>query len=240
MKDSHKAIIDLSDKTRTAVEIGAIVGLSTRQVRKLQKKYGLPTRLSGALLGEKNHQFLCGRRIDRDGYALVSAPTGHPYARTRPDRYTGIILQHRLIMEEKLGRYLMPVEVVDHIDEITLHNDPLNLRLFDKNADHLSSTTTGKPHQVSTAGHQNIGTRSDLGQVYQPVNSYDQRKKLGEIRLQQILLAALSLGIDSPHLLGTHRYLDDIQIDYASHSSLERALADLYLKWERDHQWLKS
>lgn len=237
MYENRDKIIALSDGIRSSAEIAEIVGLSQRYVGKVMGKLDLPRLPPGAPHGEKNHQFVTGRRIDPDGYALVSAPMGHPHIRIRPDRKTGIILQHRLIMEQKIGRYLTQTEVVDHIDGLTLHNDQSNLRVFEKNSDHLKTTITGKPHRVSKKGYQNIGTRTDRGLKCQPVDSYGQRRKLGEIRLQQILLAALSLGIDSPHLLGTHRYMDDIQIDYSSHSSLERALNSLLLKWEQDHQW---
>ena len=66
------------------------------------------------------------------------------------------------------------------------------------------------------------------------IDMYRQRKERGEIRLRQILLAALSLGIDSPYLLGTHHHLQKAGIDHSSRSNLERALADLYERWGWD------
>lgn len=39
-------------------------------------------------------------------------------------------------MEEKIGRYLEPEEVVHHIDENKKNNDPDNLMLFENDAAH--------------------------------------------------------------------------------------------------------
>jgi hypothetical protein len=40
-----------------------------------------------------------------------------------------MIAEHRLVMEEYLGRYLDPEEIPHHIDEIKDHNDIENLEL---------------------------------------------------------------------------------------------------------------
>jgi hypothetical protein len=157
--------------------------------------------------------------VDLDGYVLLQ---------TRPTR----VSEHRKVAEEMLGRPLLPEEVVDHIDGITIHNDPSNLRVFPTNGAHLSATLSGTPRRWSEKGRRNIGVRSDLGKAYQRVDTYNLRKKSGDVRLQQILLAMLSLGTDSHYLLGTHHYLEKAQIDYSSRSKIEHALAYLYKKWE--------
>jgi hypothetical protein len=138
-------------------------------------------------------------------------------------------------MEQKLGRYLRPEEVVDHVDGLTLHNDPKNLRLFASNADHLTATLSGHAPKLSKAGRRNTGKRTDLGAKIQPVDMYHARRKRGDVRLRQILLAALSLGTDSPYLLGSSHHTTKAGIDLSSRSTIERALADLYAKWEEGH-----
>jgi hypothetical protein len=65
-----------------------------------------------------------------NGYISVTIPE-HPHADKK-----GRVYQHRLVMEEKIGRYLLPEEVVHHIDEDKQNNHPDNLMLFDNDAEH--------------------------------------------------------------------------------------------------------
>ena len=224
----------LCDGVRTSVEIAQHVGLSPRYVRRIMKNHNLPRRKEGGGPGILNHQFQTGRRIDLDGYVLVTVPSDHPYARQRTKRATKLMYEHRWVMEQKLGRYLLPEEIVDHVDGLTLHNAPTNLRLFASNADHLRETLTGLAPQWSLAGKKNILERFAPPSDRQLVDTRRQHKKSGDVRLRQILLAALSLGIDSPYLLGTTHHTSKAQIDMSSHSTIERALAYLSQRWEAD------
>jgi hypothetical protein len=234
MNANTERIISLYDGTRSSIEIAQIVGLSPRYVRKIAIKFSLPRLGEGGRHGEKNHQFVSGRRIDFDGYVMVTAPEDHPYARLRSLRLAKTIFEHRLVMEQGLGRYLLPTEVVDHIDGLTLHNDPANLRLFQKNGDHLRETITGLPKRISVSGIRNIKTRFDQPEDWKLVDTFYQRRARGDVRLRQILLAALKLGIDSPFLLGTSHHLKKAQIDCSSRSKIEHALAELNQRWELD------
>jgi len=231
MNENTRKIVALSDGTRSSVEIAELVGLSPRYVRKVMLRMDLPRLGEGAQPGASNHQYRSGRRVDHDGYVLVTAPADHPYARQRTNRTGKLIYEHRLVLEQTLGRYLLPEEVVDHVDGLTLHNAPDNLRLFSSNAEHLSETTAGRTKLWSAQGRQNIGTRTDRGRAIQPVDSYGQRRKSGDVRLRQILLAALSLGSDSPYLLGTHHHTKKAGIDMSCRSTIQRALDDLYARW---------
>jgi len=227
-------VLGLYDGKKTSLEIAQIVGFSPRYVRRIAQRYALSRLGPGAMRGERNHQFVSGRRIDLDGYVVVGAPEGHPFARIRLNHKAGILFEHRLVLEEKLGRYLLPTEVTDHIDGLTLHNEQSNLRLFDCNGDHLRATIKGTPKRISKSGRENIRIKHLPDVNFQPVDTYYLRRKRGDVRLLQILLAALSLGIDSPYLLGTHRYLEKAQGDYSSRSTIELALAELYQRWEAD------
>lgn len=231
MNENTRKIVALSDGTRSSTEIAELVGLTPRYVRKVMLRMDLPRLGEGARPGASNHQYRSGRRVDHDGYVLVTAPVDHPYARQRTNRAGKLIYEHRLVLEQTLGRYLLPEEVVDHVDGLTLHNAPENLRLFSSNAEHLSETTAGRTKLWSAQGRQNIGTRTDRGRVIQPVDSYGQRRKSGDVRLRQILLAALSLGSDSPYLLGTHHHTKKAGIDMSCRSTIQRALDDLYARW---------
>jgi hypothetical protein len=234
MSANSDAIISLYDGVRSSVEIANILGLSARYVRRIATVNDLPRLHCGAQPDSKNHQYVCGRRIDHDGYALVTAPKGHPFARKVKNRSGSIIFEHRLVMERKLGRYLLPEEVVDHIDGLTLHNDPDNLRIFPKNGDHLHETIIGLPKLISVSGKKNIALRFHPDVNRKPVDIYYRRRERGDVQLLQTLLAALKFGIDSPFLSGTHRHLEKIGIDWNSHSSLEHALDDLWKRWEAD------
>lgn len=67
------------------------------------------------------------RRYDERGYVERWCPE-HPFAQR-----DGWVLEHRLVMEDYLGRYLDPDEVVHHIDEIKDDNRIENLWLCTKN-----------------------------------------------------------------------------------------------------------
>ena len=231
MNANTQKIIALSDGTRSSAEIAKLVGLSPRYVRKVMLRKNLPRLGEGAQPGTRNHQFVSGRRIDPDGYALVTAPKDHPYARKRASRDVKTMFEHRLVMEEILSRYLLPQEVVDHVDGLTLHNHPDNLRLFGSNGEHLAATATGQ-RNWSEAGYRNIGARTDRGVEIERVDSYRRRRDSGDVRLRQILLLALKLGPDSPYLLGSSHHTTKAGIDMSSRPTIQRALDDLYGRWE--------
>ena len=231
MNATTQRIVDLSDGRRTSIQIAAELGVGPRYVRKVQKLRGLPRLTTGSRAGENNHQYVSGRRVDLDGYVLVTAPSDHPYARPRTNRDTKLIFEHRLVLERHLGRYLLPSEIVDHIDGLTLHNAPENLRLFASNGAHLAATTVGRPKRLSQAGREKIRAAHDLRPTLEQVDSYGSRRKSGDVRLRQILLLALSLGADSPFLWGTLHHTTKAGIDLSSRSTTQRALDDLYARW---------
>ena len=67
-----------------------------------------------------------------NGYRYILKPE-HPRAKSKK----GYVAEHVLAMEKKLGRYLLPNEVVHHINEHKQDNRLRNLRLFQSNAEHI-------------------------------------------------------------------------------------------------------
>ena len=74
-------------------------------------------------LGKNNPCWKGGRRVDSNGYILIKE-WNHPHTSK-----SGYLLEHRLVMEEKLGRYLKPYEFVHHIDGNKQNNALYNLCL---------------------------------------------------------------------------------------------------------------
>lgn len=83
-----------------------------------------------------------GRYFDKKtGYWKVKAPDHPAVAHLKPKHQ--YVLEHRLVMEEKLGRFLKSDEFVLHKDGDRVNNDPDNLVLGD-------SKTQNKVHKRIT------------------------------------------------------------------------------------------
>jgi hypothetical protein len=123
----------------TLSEIGRAVGTTRHRVRDFLRREGVTRKFPYSRKAEKSNQWKGGRIVDQDGYVLVYCP-GHPGARGPDKRY---VLEHRLVMEKKMGRYLEEGEVVHHRNRNKADNRIQNLELFSSNADHLKSELSG-------------------------------------------------------------------------------------------------
>lgn len=75
-------------------------------------------------LGDGNPKWRGGRTVSIHGYIYALAPD-HPHATQR-----GYVMEHRLVMEQTIGRYLEAHEQVHHINHVRDDNRPENLQLM--------------------------------------------------------------------------------------------------------------
>jgi hypothetical protein len=89
------------------------------------------------LKGDTNPAWKGGRTIDTQGYIKIFKPN-HPFC-----DHQGYVREHRLVMEEYLGRFLTRKEEVHHIDGNKENNRIGNLMLFPNSSEHSRYENTG-------------------------------------------------------------------------------------------------
>ena len=86
---------------------------------------------------DKHPGWMGGRTVDRSGYVLIRSDR-------KTARRVGYILEHRMVMEDHLGRPLKKGEVVHHKNGDRSDNRIENLALFSTNGAHLRATISGQ------------------------------------------------------------------------------------------------
>lgn len=95
-------------------------------------------------IGEKNGNWRnASRVVTNRGYAKIKAHE-HP----RRDR-DGYVLEHIVVVEKEIGRFLYEGEVVHHIDGNKTNNDIKNLKLYESHSQHV------KDHAKQRRGAEN-------------------------------------------------------------------------------------
>lgn len=77
--------------------------------------------------GEGNPNWKGGRQVKK-GYIYIYAPN-HPHCTKE-----GYVLEHRLMVEKQIGRYLLPSETIHHKNKKRTDNQPENLPIMDNHS----------------------------------------------------------------------------------------------------------
>ena len=132
------------DEKKSQHEIAKIIGLAPGAVRSLLKtrgvvfrtvQEGLDIKYPNGRRGPLSANWSGGRigAGQKKAYIAIYSPD-HPH-KTKE----GYVMEHRLIMEKSLGRYLTPVEVVNHINGIKNDNRIENLQLVSDRGTHTKN-----------------------------------------------------------------------------------------------------
>lgn len=147
---SEPILREMSAQGKSTYEIAEVLKLDPECVRRRMVRLGIP-RLQRGAPGSRNVFWRGGRVIDKHGYVLIHAPD-HPRASKG-----GYIREHRLVMEQHLGRPLLPEEVVHHDEDVPKScNDPKFLTVYPDNATHLRETRSGKRPNWTPEGWERI------------------------------------------------------------------------------------
>lgn len=137
-----KALIEAKLST---TEIAKELGVSQPTIEMKMRRLGLYSKHGRGSKMEKNYFWKGGVQHDDDGYILIKSP-GHPYATK-----AGYVREHRLVMEQVLGRYLEPHEIVHHRDtRQKANNDPGNLVVYANNSEHFLHEHMEHPRDAKT------------------------------------------------------------------------------------------
>lgn len=135
-------------------ETAALLGSSIDRIAQHIRLAGGTIRKRGAPM-ERNGFWKGGRVTDKSGYVLIKLPDHAERNKS------GYVREHRLVMEQVLGRPLKPEEVVHHRNGDPTDNRPENLELFESNACHLAEDLKGRCPKWTEEGRARLQAQWD-------------------------------------------------------------------------------
>lgn len=126
---------EMYDEAQSVRELARRLGRDVAAVRYHLKRVGVATKRTGfksprtvpTPVGDQHYNWKGGVITHSSGYVLEYAPW-HPAAKSAK----GYVLQHRLVMERSLGRYLTRHELVHHKNEVKTDNRLENLEIMNR------------------------------------------------------------------------------------------------------------
>lgn len=137
LQDDREAILELGRKNVPVYKIEKQLHHRHQLIRALLIEAGIEVR-DTSWTGPKNPKWNGGVAQAKGGYVLLYKP-GYPGA-----KYGTHVLEHRYVMEQHLGRQLLPNEVVHHKNGNRTDNRIENLEVFETNGKHLASELKGR------------------------------------------------------------------------------------------------
>jgi hypothetical protein len=134
-----KTIISLYKKGWSAIKIGKKFSCCEATIRRRMEKIGIQRRRNFS--GANSPKWKKDAFYYLKGYKYIKAPIDHPHKihRAGKNRNGWYIAEHRLVVEKQIGRYLLPEEIIHHINGIPGDNRYKNLLLCSSCKDHFSN-----------------------------------------------------------------------------------------------------
>ena len=139
---------------------GIKIPAKTKDGKSENMRTGIAQSFPNGRFGKHASNWKGGKHKDSRGYVFIYAPD-HPHAKNRKYVY-----EHRLVMEKYLGRYLVPGEIVHHINGVKDDNRLENLEVK-MQGQHISD------HWI--AGHEVKKLRKENEQLRQRIAELEKR-----------------------------------------------------------------
>ena len=139
-------IIELYEQGMSQTEVAKALGTSQKVIWTRMNENGYVARVAAKRnqIGENNDYWKGGRSTHSCGYIYVTCK-GHP----RALKLGSYVLEHILVVEEFIGRYLSEEEIVHHINGKKDDNRPENLYITNL-SEHTNMHNDGTSHLLTS------------------------------------------------------------------------------------------